>query len=122
MTYFKTQNTYENLKGDGKMTKLDEILSRTEKKNSKIFNVGKRFVNIALDCINSFIILCEDEKFGKIERIIVVDGTVVKLQSADNGTPLVFVFDEDNVTLDYLEPTLEVLCNRRNVILSKITS
>lgn len=122
MTYFKTLNTYENLKGDEDLAKLDRILSRTEKKTSKIVKVKTGLFNVAIGHINCYILLNKDEKFGKIERIVLVDGTVVKLQSHDNGTPIVFVFDEESLLLRELESAIELLSNRRNVILSKITS
>ena len=122
MNYFATYNTYNELNGDETLPNLKNCLSRTEKKTSKIVKVDKYSINTAFGLINSAILLNEDEKFNKIVRIIFENGNIIKLQTYDNGTPFVFVFDKQNAELEYVEPTLETLARRRKVILSKINS
>lgn len=99
------------------MKNIEEYLSRTEKRNSKIVVMENKPLRRGLNLIIGLKDLNETDKYKRIVRIVFVQDYIVKLQSYDNGTPYVIVFKKDE---EYLEECLKILCKREKLIFSKI--
>ena len=126
-TYLTLDKFNINL-GDDTMNKLDKILSKTEKKKSHIVpiresNVKKGYIGTGtrgvLYAINQMI------KYSfkgnkKIVRIILESNNIVKLMSYDNGTPIIYVFDENHSEIKDLSSILEFFCIKHDLIYSEI--
>ncbi len=108
------------------MNDITNLLSRTEKRNSEIISIEDNSFNSIRDFIKKF----EEEIMTRkgddeIVRIVVVNDIIIKLQTKDNGTPLIFDFRKlfEGKFNHYIEMDFFVryICNEYNLILTQYT-
>jgi len=96
---------------------IDRYLSETEKRTSQIVKVGNEPTRQILNIIAGIKWLRRNEKNKRIVRVILDNGFIVKLQSYDNGTPIIFVFEDKTRVL---KTGLEILCESEGLDFSEI--
>lgn len=120
-TYNEGKIELTNTLGDEIMDKLDKVLSITEKETSKIVFVNdiENHLNEVLNTIRLLRGLCfTGDK--KLTRIIINSGNVMKLESFDNGTPIVFVTNEGGFELPKVANKLKIFCKLEELKFRKI--
>ena len=107
------------------MSKLETILSETEKKTSIILEIDKS-QDLSLKKRELFEFI-KDFKFRnmvnrnkRLTRIILEEGFVIKLETYDNGTPYVIVFDETDPMVSTLPRYLKIASELLNVSFKEI--
>lgn len=99
------------------MNLLEQVLSPTEKKNSKIVETNDKSVLTVLNWIGTLKDINENEPYDKIVRVVFINEEIIKLQSYDNGTPYIFVLGE-KAKKGYMLKGLEMLCNQDKLTLT----
>ena len=119
ITYNKYYEEYKNELGVDIVNKLDKILSVTEKRTSLVLPIAPV---VPLRTVFDSILL--KKKYWKgndsLVRIIIEDGFVLKLQTKDNGTPIIYVFNEEYARLDKLTSKTKVFCGLNDLIYTEI--
>lgn len=119
ITYNEYYEEFKKELGDDVMEKLDKILSATEKRNSFIFPIDPV---IPLNKVYDSILLKKEYWKGNdtLVRIIFKDGFVMKLQTKDNGTPIIYVFDKEYARLYKIASRTKVFCKLNELVYTEI--
>ena len=101
-------------------TKVENVLSRTEKKNSLIIRWGDKPLTKLFNEISGIIEGSKGQGNKEYVRIVLFYDNVIKLQTFDNGTPFIFEIDENNESLFMLDQSLDIFCDERDLVYSKV--
>lgn len=119
LTYNKGKIELKEIVGDETMKKLDKVLSVTEKETSHIELINISPLRVLFQRIATIRMhLSKGNK--KLTRVLLDSDNIVKLETSDNGTPFVFVINENHFEFPRLESKLKVFCLLQGLKFRKI--
>ena len=123
LTYNKDKEELTESLGAKTMNQLDTVLSPTEKETSEIIPLGKEISLLGIfHKLERKHLEFYAEGVKELQRIILEDENIIKLESKDNGTPVVYVIDTKRIDLRELESKLTVFCKYHHLKFRKIES